>query len=95
MHIRGFHRRLFAPLAPFVLLATTLAANLSYAEPVIDQLASGARVSASNGCALLMVYFHVRVRYIGHFPQQHGEELRISLQPIDPSLLGQLRQVRR
>lgn len=95
MHIRGFHRRLFAPLAPFVLLATTLAANLSYAEPVIDQLASGARVSATNGCALLMVYFHVRVRYIGHFPQQHGEELRISLQPIDPSLLGQLRQVRR
>lgn len=91
MNLNGLHRGLFAAFLGF-LSATVGPAR---AEPVIDEFVSGARVSAANGCALLKVNFHVRVRYIGHFPQDHGDELRITLQPIDPSILGQLRLVRR
>lgn len=50
---------------------------------------------ANKNCALLRVQFHVRVRYVGHFPQARGEELRISLKAIDPTLTEQLRLVRR
>jgi hypothetical protein len=95
MHISGFHRRLLAPFAWLVPLATMFSVELARAEPVTDDLVSGAQVTTRNGCALLQVYFHVRVRYIGHFPQDHGDELRITLQPIDLSVLSQLRLVRR
>ena len=53
------------------------------AQPVIDQFVAGAQVSAKNGCALLVVNFNVRVRYASHFPQDSGDELRISLSVID------------
>jgi hypothetical protein len=95
MHLSGFHRQLVVALAWFLALATMLAAVSACAEPVIDEFVSGARVSAANGCALLKVYFHVRVRYVGHFPQDYGDELRITVQPIDPSILSQLRLMRR
>ncbi len=69
--------------------------NTAYAEPVIDELVAGARVSAAKDCALIRVQFHLRVRYVGHFPQDRGDELRISLQPIDPTHTDQLRLIRR
>lgn len=76
-------------------LVTAIAATSARAEPIIDQFAAGARVSAANGCALLKVKFHYRVRYVGHFPQDRSDELRINLQTIDPTTLGELRLVKR
>jgi tetratricopeptide (TPR) repeat protein len=91
MSLSGFHRRFLAAALGFL----SMMAGLAHAEPVIDEFVSGARVSAANGCAMLRVHFNVRVRYVGHFPQDHGDELRITLQPIDPTLLGQLKLIRR
>lgn len=95
MYPSGLLRRLSSRHVWLVSFATTLAANSAYAEPVIDEFVAGARVSAADGCALLKVNFHFRVRYTGHFPQDRGDELRIMLQPIDPAALTQLRLVRR
>ena len=53
------------------------------AQPVIDQFIAGAQVIAKKECALLVVNFNVRLRYASHFPQNNGDELRISLSLID------------
>ncbi len=53
------------------------------AQPVIDQFVAGAQVIAKKECALLVVNFNVRLRYASHFPQNSGDELRISLSLID------------
>jgi tetratricopeptide (TPR) repeat protein len=95
MRKRKLHSRAFAAILRLAPLATGVFAHAAHAEPVLDEFAAGARVSASKDCALLKVYFHFRVRYIGHFPQESGDELRISLQPIDPGSADQLRVVRR
>jgi TolA-binding protein len=68
----------------FVFLsAVMLAASPAPAQPVIDELVSGAQVIAQKNCALLVVKFNVRLRYTSHFPLDKGDELRISLQLID------------
>ena len=61
------------------------------AQPVVDEFVYGAQVFAKKDCALLVVKFHVRMRYASHFPLDKGDELRISLQPIDrPAGLARL-----
>jgi tetratricopeptide (TPR) repeat protein len=53
------------------------------AQPVLDLALSDAQLFAKNGCAILKVNFNLRIRYASHFPLEHGEELRISINPID------------
>jgi hypothetical protein len=61
------------------------------AQPVVDEYVYGAQVFAKKNCALLVVKFHVRMRYASHFPLDKGDELRIQLQPIDrPTGLARL-----
>lgn len=95
MHSSGHSRRLLKRWRSLAFVVACLATTNARAEPVIDALAAGASVTAVGDCALLRVNFHVRVRYAGHFPTDRGDELRITLRPIDPAMMGQLNLVRR
>jgi hypothetical protein len=53
------------------------------AQPVIDQFIANTELNTLGDCSLLRVNFHVRVRYTGHFPQDRGDQLEISLQLVD------------
>jgi tetratricopeptide (TPR) repeat protein len=53
------------------------------AQPVLDLALSDAQLVTKNGCAILKVNFNIRIRYASHFPLDRGEELRISVNPID------------
>jgi hypothetical protein len=66
-----------------LLCASITSANPLRAQPVIDEFVAGARVFAKKECAVLVVKFNVRVRYASHFPQDKGDELRVSLNLID------------
>lgn len=92
---RSFHRRISAHLIHLASFAAIACVNDAYAEPVMDDLVAGAQVVANENCALLKVRFHVRVRYVGHFPQERAKELRISLDAIDPPRVDQLRLIHR
>lgn len=65
------------------------------AQPVIDQFVSSADVTTVGNCSLLRINFHVRVRYTGHFPQDHGDQLSINLQLVDREAILARRLVRR
>jgi hypothetical protein len=63
---------------------TTLAApNLASAQPVVDLALSDAQLASKSGCAILKINFNIRIRYASHFPLAQGQELRITLNPID------------
>ena len=79
--------------APLLVIASGISPTL--AQPVIDEFVSGAQVVTKKNCAFLIVNFHVRVRYAGHFPIEKGNELRISLQMIDRDVAGFTRLARR
>ncbi len=66
-----------------LLWVMALGVGPALAQPVIDQFVAGAQVIAKKECALLVVNFNVRLRYASHFPQNSGDELRISLSLID------------
>lgn len=66
-----------------LLLASAQPVQHVQAQPVIDQFVSNADLTTAGNCSLLRVNFHVRVRYLGHFPQDHGDQLRVTLQLID------------
>jgi len=57
--------------------------DAALAQPVLDLALSDAQITNKNGCAILKVNFNIRIRYASHFPLDRGEELRISLNPID------------
>jgi tetratricopeptide (TPR) repeat protein len=68
------------------LMAIVLAgSSAALAEPVLDQALAGAQLVTENGCALLKVNFNFRIRYSSHFPLNRGDELRVSVRPIDPA----------
>ena len=48
------------------------------------------RCVTNKSCAILKVNFNIRVRYAGHFPLDHGDELKISVQAVDPDQLAVL-----
>jgi tetratricopeptide (TPR) repeat protein len=67
-----------------VLLAAALAwSEAALAQPVLDLALSDAQLLSKKGCAILKVNFNIRIRYASHFPLDRGEELRISINPID------------
>ena len=73
-----------APPRWLLLAAATLGAlRPASAQPVVDRALASAQVAVQGDCAILKVNFNIRIRYASHFPLDHGEELRISVNPID------------
>lgn len=77
------------------LTVATAAAAPSHAEPIIDRALSQLQVIHKSGCAVMRVEFNLRVRYAGHFPTNHGKELRVTVQPVDNTELAIMRSLRR
>jgi hypothetical protein len=90
---RTIHRQ---SLALVVATAVVLAVRGASAEPVVDQALADAQMVVQKGCAILKVNFNIRIRYASHFPLDHGDELRITVNPIDrkeaTALLGLKRE---
>lgn len=65
------------------------------AEPVVDRALSQLSAAPGKACSVVTVGFNLRIRYAGHFPQTSGEELRITVQPIDNTQMALLKSLRR
>jgi hypothetical protein len=65
------------------------------AQPVVDQALKDAQLVAQKGCAILKVNFNFRVRYASHFPLDRGDELWITVNPIDRNQAAALTTLRR
>ncbi len=80
MTAAAFHLRFLT----LVLAGSTLfALRPASAQPVVDQILADAQLAVQNGCAILKVNFNIRIRYASHFPLDRGDELRITVNPID------------
>lgn len=53
------------------------------AEPALDRVLASVQAVNQKQCTALNIAFNLRVRYVSHFPISSGQELRISLRPID------------
>lgn len=53
----------------------------AYTQPVGDLVLNDLRVSDKEGYLTLEVSFTCTIRYITHFPQESGKELRIKIAP--------------
>ena len=92
MTIGAVHRRLLS----LVFAGTSLLASQSAsAQPVVDQALSDAQVAVEKGCVILKVTFNIRIRYASHFPLDRGDELRITVNPIDRNQAAALLGLRR
>ena len=69
--------------------------SVALAEPVLDQALAGAQLVTEKGCALLKVNFNFRIRYSSHFPLNGGDELQVSVRPIDPAQAAALLLLKR
>jgi hypothetical protein len=65
------------------------------AEPVLDRALSGLRLMTTPSCVVVKIEFNFRVRYVSHFPIGTGDELRVSVRPIDPGQAAALAILRR
>jgi hypothetical protein len=54
-----------------------------HAEPAAAKLLSSVSVSERDACAVIKIEFNSRVQYVSHMPLTGGDELRITLKPID------------
>ena len=86
------HRR---TLALAFAAATLFALRSVSAQPVVDQVLSDAQVAVEKGCTILKVTFNIRIRYASHFPLDRGDELRITVNPIDHNQAAVLQTLRR
>ena len=60
------------------------AATAAHAEPVLDRALSGLQLITTPSCVVVKIEFNFRIRYVSHFPIGTGDELRVSIRPIDP-----------
>jgi len=68
-----------------VLISALCGASLSrgaFAQPVRDRVLGDIVIEDHAECALVTVGFEFPIRYLRHFPQSAGNELRIQLEPI-------------
>ena len=86
------HRRI---LALALVGGALFALPSAYAQPVVDQALSDAQVAVEKGCTILKVTFNIRIRYASHFPLDRGDELRITVNPIDRNQAAGLLTLRR
>jgi hypothetical protein len=63
--------------------STLLALRPASAQPVVDRALATAQVAIQGACAILKINFNIRIRYASHFPLDRGEELRITVNPVD------------
>ncbi len=56
---------------------------------------SDAQLAVEKGCTILKVNFNIRIRYASHFPLDRGDELRITINPIDRNQAAALLTLRR
>lgn len=66
----------------FVTLASQLAPS-SYAQTISDRFLSRVTAQENGACATVNIDFNVPVRYVSHFPDRGGRELRIGVQPLN------------
>jgi tetratricopeptide (TPR) repeat protein len=66
----------------FVSLASQLAPS-SYAQTISDRFLSRVTAQENGSCATVNIDFNVPVRYVSHFPDHGGRELRIGVQPLN------------
>jgi hypothetical protein len=52
------------------------------AQPTGGRILSDITVSGSDTCKLARISFNFPIRYLNHFPQKEGDELRIQLKPV-------------
>ncbi len=82
-------------LAVAALFAGLFASGEALAEPVLDRALSGVQLVARKSCAIIRVGFNFRIRYGSHFPIGRGDELRVSVQAIDPDVARALSLLKR
>jgi hypothetical protein len=75
--------------------STLVVLRPAYAQPVVDQGLADTQLAVQNGCAVLRVNFNFRIRYASHFPLDRGDELRITVNPIDRNQAAALLTLRR
>jgi len=90
--VGAVHRRL---LSLVLAGATLFALRPAAAQPVVDQALSDAQIAVEKGCTILKVTFNIRIRYANHFPLDRGDELRITVNPIDRNQAAALLALRR
>ena len=88
-------RHHFGLLACAVSWTMLAGVNSASAQPVIDLALSDAQLASRPGCAILKINFNIRIRYASHFPIAQGQELRITLNPIDRDQAIALRLLKR
>ena len=81
-------------LAAALMLAGCMATPVR-AEPVLDRALSGLRLITQPSCVVVKIEFNFRVRYVSHFPIDMGDELRVSIRPVDPAQAAALSLLRR
>ncbi|NOU05123.1 MAG: hypothetical protein HOO99_02965 [Hyphomicrobiaceae bacterium] len=90
------YRRIVDTVAIVGLAFASLAHTSSaHAEPVLDRALNGLRLVQTKACALVKIDFNFRVRYVSHFPQARGAELRIAVRAIDPAQASALSLLKR
>jgi hypothetical protein len=65
------------------------------AEPVLDRALAGLEVVSRANCAIVKINFNFRIRYTKHFPLELGQELRVSVQPVDRAQAASLALLKR
>jgi hypothetical protein len=63
------------------MLALFLAISLK-AQPTGGRILSDITVTGGDVCKVAQISFSFPIRYINHFPQNEGEEVRIQLKPV-------------
>jgi len=80
--VRALRARTMLAGSVFVTLASQLAPS-SYAQTISDRFLSRVTAQENGACATVNIDFNVPVRYVSHFPDRGGRELRIGVQPLN------------
>jgi SPOR domain len=68
-----------------VILCFCLQLETASAQPVAGRILDGVSIKEDSGKIAVSINFNFPVRYLSHFPDEAGRELRIQLQPISVS----------
>ena len=66
-----------------LIVAAGVMAQALHAEPAAEKLLSSVSVSERDACAVIKIEFNSRVQYVSHMPLTSGDELRITLKPVE------------
>ena len=80
--VRALRVRTMLAGSVFVAMASQLAPS-SYGQTISDRFLSRVTAQENGACATVNIDFNVPVRYVSHFPDRGGRELRIGVQPLN------------